>query len=290
MPGTRLGSKKEDKSVIEAEKSDISVVDCTGPQLQQAAMADSTQVTLENVMKAIQDSNKTLQNIQLSMEKRFVSLEENLIERMNTTVKTGIDNLRHELSGEIDQVKTRLTEVEQKSHALINPVPCKQTVVIKNLACGQDVNEVRTKVNDLIKNGLNLQGVDIESAVKKDSPVEGREGIIIAKFKSEDDCRSALKKKSSLKDNQTFSNVFIEPDRTKEERVQIANLRSLAKAVGRDKVFVRGNRILARDHDKDRTGTADGMQRNQRGRGAPRRGGNSSRGGRGRGGNQQNMS
>ncbi len=80
---------------------------------------------------------------------------------------------------------------------------CKQTVVIKNMACGKE--EVCAKVNALIKDGLQINDIEVSSAEKRDSFAEGRESLIIAKFASEDECKTVLKKKTTLRGKDSYN-------------------------------------------------------------------------------------
>lgn len=80
-------------------------------------------------------------------------------------------------------------------------------VVIRNLPERENEN-VKNEVNGMIKDGLKLRDLDIESAVRKISSTETRSGIVIAKLKSKEDKQTIMKNKSKLKDSRKYENVF----------------------------------------------------------------------------------
>ncbi len=86
----------------------------------------------------------------------------------------------------------------------------------------------------------------MSSAEKKDNFAEGIEGVIISKFASEDECKTVLKKKATLRGKDSYNKVYIEPERTMQERDNLFNLRSIMKAVENEKIQLRGNRIVPR--------------------------------------------
>ncbi len=83
---------------------------------------------------------------------------------------------------------------------------------------------------------MQINDIEESSAAKKDSFAEGIEGVIIVKFVSEDECKTVLKKKATLQGKDSYNKVYIEPERTRQERDNLFNLRSIVKAVGNDKI------------------------------------------------------
>ena len=272
MSNTKTRSGKILQEVPKEDKDDF----CVGTRIEHMPNMAGTQslATLDSLMEAIHDSKKTLERLEMSINQRFTALEQSMMDKFKVTLQNGIGELRDELTGELETVKSRLSDLEVKTRDTPEQSQ-KQTVVIKNLACGQEHGAVTTKVNELLNDGLELHNIEIEDVVKKASPREGVEGMVFVKFKTEDDFRSVLRKKRFLKDKEPYSKVFIEPERSKQEQDAVTSLRSIVKAVGGDKLQVRGTRIVEK--------TSHGAQPrgNNRG-GAHPRGGNQ----RGRGGNQ----
>ena len=98
------------------------------------------------------------------------------------------------------------------------------------------------KVNKLLQDGVK-KTVTVETAVRKDSRA-GKDGVVIATFKSEDDRKVILDHKKVLNDNAQFKSVRIFPDRPYEERVMHANMKALLGAFGKEDLVLRGNRIV----------------------------------------------
>ncbi len=95
--------------------------------------------------------------------------------------------------------------------------------MIKNMAC--DKEELCAKVNALIKDGLQINDIEVSSAEEKDSFAEGIEGVIIVKFVSEDECKTVLKRKATLRGKDSYNKVYIELERTRQKRDNLFNLR-----------------------------------------------------------------
>ena len=97
-------------------------------------------------------------------------------------------------------------------------------VVIRNLPERHEEN-IKSEVNGLIKDGLKLRDIAVESAERKPSAVDSRSGIVIAKLKNKEDKLAVMKNKSKLKDSRRYQNVFVEHDLPKHQRVLNANIR-----------------------------------------------------------------
>ena len=90
-----------------------------------------------------------------------------------------------------------------------------------------------------------------------------------------DDKKKIMTNKRHLKSDRKYSKVYINHDMCKNDRVLVSNLKSIAKAVGHDKLVVKGNKICARTgRDNSDHGTIRDENRPTRG----------AFGGRGRGG------
>ncbi len=108
---------------------------------------------------------------------------------------------------------------------------------------------VISKMNSLIKDSLKLWDVEVERAERKESYLEGRHGHILVKLKSIDNMKSVMKNKAKLKDSANYRNVYIEPDRSREERQNLSNLRTIMNTVGRDKLELSGSRLIRKQYD-----------------------------------------
>ncbi len=58
-----------------------------------------------------------------------------------------------------------------------------------------------------------------------------------------------MKNKAKPKDSANYRNVYIEPDRSREERQNLSNLRTIMNTVGRDKLELSGSRLIRKQYD-----------------------------------------
>ena len=108
----------------------------------------------------------------------------------------------------------------------------------------------------------------MQSAERKQSRSDRVPGLVVAKCRSKADKGQILRKKASLKESRAYKDVYIHSDKSREDRNMEANLRNIAEAVGGDKLFVKGDRILKsgrnggnysnRRDDDSNTGRGDG--------------------------------
>ena len=88
------------------------------------------------------------------------------------------------------------------------------------------------EVNGLLKDGLKLRDVTVESAERKTNVSESKSGVIVAKLINKDDKNKVMKNKSKLMDSRKYDKVFIEHDNAKHQLVLNANIRTIAKTLG----------------------------------------------------------
>jgi len=61
--------------------------------------------------------------------------------------------------------------------------------------------------------------------------VDTHPGVIVVTLKSPDDRRKLFRSKASLKQKDDYSRVNIEPDRSRQDRIQDANMRRIVSAI-----------------------------------------------------------
>ena len=200
------------------------------------------------------------------MENTFArNVVENVSKMMDNKIKKEVGNLRAELAEEISEVKTNVNkavndcknELERmkKSYAEVVKAASEShqvvrdkedislNIVIRNLP--ETANEqIASKVNKLFADGLQVRDVQVQSAERKQSRSDRVPGLVIAKCRSKADKGQILRKKASLKESRAYKDIFIHSDKSREDRNMEANLRNIAEAVGGDKLFVKGDRIL----------------------------------------------
>ena len=115
--------------------------------------------------------------------------------------------------------------------------------VIHKLPSQTDEN-VLEKVNGLIHNSLNLPEVSAVSAERKESRNPRSTGIVIAKCMSLEDKKKIMSNKRKLKDSDNYKYVIIDNDKPLSTPIMESNLRAITTAVGRDKLILKGGRLV----------------------------------------------
>ena len=237
-------------------------------------------------MEALRQDFKTMSD---TISSRFDRLELSIGDRIKEAVLEYITTVKNEFTEAMGAFEKRLEAVEGKS------VPdLASNFVVYEMA--QDENEdVKDKVNNLLRDVLKLEDVKVSSAERKPA-YNGRDnGVIVAKCSSIEDRSTIMEAKSLLRDSEHYSHIRIYPDRPKWQRVHEANMRILVKTLGNDKVTLRGNRVLVcgdrQLHDFQQQpprGQGRGQQANRgQGRLNNRGQGHGNGGNRGRNGRQQ---
>ncbi len=200
---------------------------------------------------------RAIQRLEAKMDRRFGDLEASLTDKFRTMVDEQIQSMKDEMNREITDLRQKVSHLEHKTAGNDS---CKQTIVIKNLPMTQGEN-VSQKVNSLIKDGLKLRDVEVERVERKESHLEGRHGHVIAKLRSVDHVKSVMKHKAKLKDSTVHKDVYIEPDRSRQERQNISNMRTIVNAVGRDKLELKGSRLVRKQTDQEAANATRGQHR-----------------------------
>jgi hypothetical protein len=180
------------------------------------------------------------------------SIVDEVSKRISEEMKTTVDKIvserlgemRAEIDSDMEQLKGKINEIQERT-SYATAAKAKEelslNIIVKNMPHAVNENVV-TMVNCLIKDGLQLAHVTIEKAERKESRGE-HPGIIIAKCRSKEDKDKITKGKRKLKDSTIYKNVYVEHDKPLEQRIQEANLRTIAKVLGKDKLIVKGSRI-----------------------------------------------
>lgn len=161
---------------------------------------DVSNVTLSSVMAAIENMNKT-------MERKFAEMESNLEKKLSDSMlkvcEAKFAQVKQELHSEITVVSDRITTIENRDNTQCNGHidPCRLNFIVRNMNERNGEN-VKNRVNGLIKDGLRIRDVTVVSAERKVSR-NRKPGVIVAKCKSEQDVSKVLKNKKRLKKSQT---------------------------------------------------------------------------------------
>ena len=199
------------------------------------------------------------------------NIAENMTKMMDIKIQKEVSKVKSEITKEIVSVKNKVIEVENacaplhaaiaevksdvssiksnmsKMHKSQNPEKTGDislNIVIRNLPQTHGEN-VLNKVNGLVKDGLKIKDVSVMTAERKANRSDYEHGIVIAKCASANDKRKIMSNKRNLKSDRKYSRVYIDHDMSREDRIMASNLKSIVKAVGNNKLYVRGNRICS---------------------------------------------
>ena len=146
--------------------------------------------------------------------------------------------MKDELDTRIDSLQSELERVKKQ----LSPKSLTLNVVITGIKQTPNENIV-DKVNSVIKDGVK-ESIAVVSAIRKESRKEGKDGVVIATFASNEDKQKVMSSKKKLAKSNQYKHVSIFHDRPYEQRVQNANMRALVDLVGKDKVAMKGDRIV----------------------------------------------
>lgn len=200
------------------------------------------------------------------LSKRIERLESGIDAKVKTQVQKAInpaiEKIKNDFESELQKVreemKDEINTLKENQHvSQANQTHSESTdlnIVIRNLPHSENEN-TKIKVNTFIKDILKLN-VEIASAQRRQPRNESESGVIVAKCKSKDDKLQIMRAKAKLRHSRVYSNVYIEHDLTIRDRNTMSNFRTLANAIGNDKLFVRGNKLIIRSNQQQ---TADEM-------------------------------
>ena len=217
-------------------------------------VTETLQKTIDSKVKAVQKDMKK------EMSKEISKLSEILlrdVEHSSTkvsTLDTNLQQLQETVGDVLDQSSARPRVLEDRA----------RNIVIRNLQDSEGENTLN-KVNALIKDGLKLREAVCIHAERKQSQVETQCGVIIATCDTNESKREIMRAKSNLRNSRAYERVFIEHDMPVQERNQIANLRRLVSAVGKDSLRMRGSKVVFNEYNGqyNDTGHYNGRERNR---------------------------
>lgn len=228
---------------------------------------DVSNVILSSLLAAIQDINKTVERKFSEMEN---SLEKKQTDSMLKVCDAKIGQAKQEIRSEINKLTDRIVTVENRDSTNCNGHidPCKLNFIVRNMNERNGEN-VKNRVNGLIKDGLRINDVNVVSAERKGSR-NRKPGVIVATCKSEQDVTKVLRAKKGLKNQKQYEQVYVEPDVPLQQRIQKSNLRNIVSVIGEDKFELRGARVFSRSaersadrhHDDDDSDSGQGPHNN----------------------------
>ena len=232
---------------------------------------------MAELIKAFNKMEARYNDMEKMMNRKFVDLEsvfqskidrfENqVLRKLTGVVNTAVSTLKEELGEEIDDLSKRVKKLEEREEhgqermivdgasdqmsGSINTT--NMNMIVRNLPERENENTM-AEVKCLIKDGLKIRDITVESAIRKsNNSGESKPGIVIAKFKSKDEKSTVMKSKNKLKDSRRYSKVFLEHDLPRHQRMLNANIRTIVKTLGRQELEFDGTRVKVKDSYSNR--------------------------------------
>ena len=172
-------------------------------------------------------SNKVAQLLDKRVNTELNRIKKDVDERLEIFKQTFRDEISEELDGLNDKLSNmRVPETASDTDRSLN-------VAIRGLPESDNEN-LNSKVNSVLKDGLQTRNVSIKSTVRKVSKSPSKPGVVIASFKSREDKRKVKAEKANLKDSRQYRDVFIHHDQSREQRLMTSNFKAVLDALNRN--------------------------------------------------------
>ncbi|CAC5390984.1 unnamed protein product [Mytilus coruscus] len=211
------------------------------------------------------------------LTKRMGDIETNIPKQVanmiDQKVSEEMKKVREEFKTELKTVSEKVISLEQSYSDVVKQNKMQTQVVsednlslvIKNLPETENEN-ISCKVEDLIKDGLHVNSIQVVDVERKKNNHPGKHGIVIVKFQNKDDKQKVMEKKRELRSTRIYKDVYINNAIPNAQRLLNSNLRNIVKAIGNDKLEIRGslsgNRGYYRRNDRGRGNTRGGNSHN----------------------------
>ena len=207
------------------------------------------------VLKAVEnDTKEKLKKLEKDMRKDMDKMKRN-IDKTETEVKrlseTDIPTIQERLGDEIDSITERVAVLERNKTETCRHNDQetlddrKRRIVIRNLTERENEN-VKDRVNNIIEY-LKVKDISVETAERKPNNYNSKPGVIIATFYRYEDKEHVMRLKKNLKYSTRYRDVYIENDVPAHQRKLKSNLRTIVNTLGREKLRLRGFRIIRAD-------------------------------------------
>jgi hypothetical protein len=156
-----------------------------------------------------------------------------------------------ELNKNISEVKSDVQKLERDYASVVKKgenADISLNIVVRNLPESSNEN-IESKLNTLIKEGLKLTDIQVTHVIRKRAFRDTDNGVVVATCKDNEQKRKIMLAKASLQRSKKYERVFIEHDKSREERVNMSNMKTIVNTIGRDKLSIRGNRIVENQYN-----------------------------------------
>ena len=198
--------------------------------------------------------NSRVDKLRGSMEKMMAENQDAVRKEIEKATKDMMANLDTEvgiLCARMEKMELKIFEKEAKRNNFDPDV----SLIVVGLPQSEG-EDLMAKVNDLLHVGLGCDTVRCPAAVERVRARGDRPGIVKVEMNSVQEKVTVLRRKSKLRDNDSFSKVYVSSAKSHAERLMELNFRTLIRetAVGKD-FYVTGNgRMVKRTQSSQRAG------------------------------------
>ncbi|XP_045171009.2 uncharacterized protein DDB_G0283697-like [Mercenaria mercenaria] len=233
-------------------------------------MYENLHSRIEALESGLED--KIVHRISNVFDKRFRTEVNKLEKKVDDKIDAKFDTFKEEIKGEIKaEVNSELgklnNKIEQFSQQTGSEVSrdFDRSVAILNLPESRGEN-IETKVNALVREGLKIRDIRISSVSRKRAANKDSDGVVIVKFSSREDKQKVMSAKKSLRDSRQYAQVYINHDQPKSERVFANNFRKILSAMrtGDSNLEMRGTHVVNRRDSSGRRDNDNGRDNRDR--------------------------
>lgn len=212
-----------------------------------------------DLLVKVSENQNTLKQ---SLEQRITDLEiglRNDITIKMRTLKEEIDLEFTNVDDKIESLKHKIETLEnsqantQAPQAVNTEITTHSKLVFKNVQqndLGESENALKDYVNDVIKaiglgfSVLSVDSLGSQSQHENNTDQSGlrRKRPILVTLENDTQRSEVMKNKRKLKDHEHYKNIYIEPDKSRHERIQEANIRQIVKSM--PNFQIRGGRVV----------------------------------------------
>ena len=153
--------------------------------------------------------------------------------------------MRSDVNDELAELRAKVDQLSLPIDRPSNDDKKAKNIILRGLPFSENEN-ITAKVQNIINDGLHLQGIVCDSAERKDSR-DARPGVVVVRFRTVDDKRKVMSKKRDLKNSRQYASIFIEHDMSYADRDMSNNLRTLLRSMKDQNLSMRGSRVVPRD-------------------------------------------
>ena len=200
---------------------------------------------------SISDVLDSIRQLEKSFTDKLEAIEDRINVSIQQAIRNEIDQVKADLSERLKQLEDRVSMWEDKltnSNEDKYKLDRNLNVIIHNLPETNEENLIN-KVGGLFKDTLKLQNIGIEKAERKRGHAGNKPGVIVTTLNCREDKEQVMQFKHRLKNSIQFKNVYIDHDKSLEQRRNEANLRLLVTTVAKDSLFVQCSRVVHKERN-----------------------------------------